>query len=91
MTMERVDQLRTLADQLHALRVERDRAKAAYDLASETHDIAERELFDAIDELPAAQREVLVATELEGRSFRELSKESIRLSQVLPAQTSTSR
>jgi RNA polymerase sigma factor (sigma-70 family) len=32
-------------------------------------------LFEAIDELPPAQREVLVATELEGRSFRELAEE----------------
>lgn len=33
------------------------------------------ELFAAIDELPPAQREVLVATELEGRSFKELAAE----------------
>jgi RNA polymerase sigma factor (sigma-70 family) len=33
------------------------------------------ELFAAIDELPQAQREVLVATELEGRSFKELAAE----------------
>jgi RNA polymerase sigma factor (sigma-70 family) len=32
-------------------------------------------LFEAIDELPPAQREVLVATELEGRSFKELAEE----------------
>jgi RNA polymerase sigma factor (sigma-70 family) len=32
-------------------------------------------LFEAIDDLPPAQREVLVATELEGRSFRELAEE----------------
>ncbi|HEY9594073.1 MAG TPA: sigma-70 family RNA polymerase sigma factor [Spirochaetia bacterium] len=32
-------------------------------------------LLAAIDELPAAQREVLVATELEGRSFKELAAE----------------
>ena len=32
-------------------------------------------LFAAIDELPPAQREVLVATELEGRSFKELAAE----------------
>ncbi len=30
-------------------------------------------MLDAIEELPEAQREVLVATELEGRSFKELS------------------
>jgi RNA polymerase sigma factor (sigma-70 family) len=36
----------------------------------------EREaLYAAIDELPAAQREVLVATELDGRSFKELAAE----------------
>jgi RNA polymerase sigma factor (sigma-70 family) len=33
------------------------------------------EMFEAIDELPPAQREVLVATELEGRSFKELAEE----------------
>ena len=32
-------------------------------------------LFDAIDALVPAQRDVLVATELEGRSFRELAEE----------------
>jgi RNA polymerase sigma-70 factor (ECF subfamily) len=32
-------------------------------------------LFEAIDSLVPAQRSVLVATELEGRSFRELSEE----------------
>jgi RNA polymerase sigma factor (sigma-70 family) len=32
-------------------------------------------LHAAIDRLPAAQREVLVATELEGRTFRELAAE----------------
>ena len=32
-------------------------------------------LFEAIDSLGPAQRSVLVATELEGRSFRELSEE----------------
>ena len=36
---------------------------------------AREELFAAIDELPPAQREVLVATELEGRSFKELAAE----------------
>jgi RNA polymerase sigma factor (sigma-70 family) len=36
---------------------------------------ARKELFDAIDSLPEAQREVLVATELEGRSYSELSEE----------------
>ncbi len=41
---------------------------------AERHEDRER-LFDAIDTLPAAQKAVLVATELEGRSFRELSEE----------------
>ncbi|MFI5369489.1 MAG: RNA polymerase sigma factor [Spirochaetia bacterium] len=36
---------------------------------------ARETLFEAIDELPPAQREVLVATELEGRSFKELAEE----------------
>ena len=34
------------------------------------------ELEDALDELPPAQREVFIAHELEGRSFKELSAES---------------
>jgi RNA polymerase sigma factor (sigma-70 family) len=34
------------------------------------------ELEDALDELPDEQREVFVAHELEGRSFKELSEES---------------
>lgn len=34
------------------------------------------ELLAALDELPAGQREVFVAHELEGRSFRELAAES---------------
>lgn len=34
------------------------------------------ELEDALDELPAEQREVFVAHELEGRSFREMSAET---------------
>lgn len=36
---------------------------------------ARETLFEAIDELPPAQREVLVATELEGKSFKELAEE----------------
>lgn len=36
---------------------------------------AREALFDAIDDLPPAQREVLVATELEGRSFKDLAEE----------------
>ena len=34
------------------------------------------ELDDALDELPAQQREVFVAPELLGRSFKELAKET---------------
>jgi RNA polymerase sigma factor (sigma-70 family) len=34
------------------------------------------ELESALDELPEEQREVFVAHELEGRSFKELSEES---------------
>jgi RNA polymerase sigma factor (sigma-70 family) len=33
------------------------------------------EMFEAIEELPPAQREVVVATELDGRSFKELAEE----------------
>jgi len=36
---------------------------------------ASQAMFEAIEDLPEAQREVLVATELEGRSFRELAEE----------------
>ena len=36
---------------------------------------AQEEMFAAIDALPDRQREVLVATELEGRTFRELAEE----------------
>ena len=32
-------------------------------------------LFDAIDELPKAQRDVLLATEFEGKGYRELSEQ----------------
>lgn len=34
------------------------------------------ELYAALDELPAAQRDVFIAHELDGRSFKELSAES---------------
>jgi RNA polymerase sigma factor (sigma-70 family) len=34
------------------------------------------EIEDALDELPAEQREVFIAQELEGVSFRELSQRS---------------
>jgi RNA polymerase sigma factor (sigma-70 family) len=36
---------------------------------------AQEAMAEAIEELPAAQRDVLVATELEGRTFRELAEE----------------
>ncbi len=36
---------------------------------------AQDALAEAIEELPPAQRDVLVATELEGRSFKELAEE----------------
>ncbi len=36
---------------------------------------ASQAMFEAIEDLPEAQREVLVATELEGRSFKELAEE----------------
>jgi RNA polymerase sigma factor (sigma-70 family) len=36
---------------------------------------SQEEMFAAIDALPEPQREVLVATELEGRTFRELAEE----------------
>ena len=36
---------------------------------------AEEALAEAIEELPPAQRDVLVATELEGRSFKELAEQ----------------
>jgi RNA polymerase sigma factor (sigma-70 family) len=50
------------------------------DLRMEVGEVLEREeatqaMFEAIEDLPEAQREVLVATELEGRSFRELAEE----------------
>ncbi len=49
------------------------------DLRFEVGEALEREeetrsLFEAIEDLPDAQREVLVATELEGRSFKELAE-----------------
>ncbi len=55
-------------------------AKEVEDLRFEGSDTLERQeqmdaLFDAIDELPAAQREVLLATEFEGKGYRELSEQ----------------
>ncbi len=43
--------------------------------ATMSREDAEQALEEAIGELPPAQRDVLVATELEGRTFRELSEE----------------
>jgi RNA polymerase sigma factor (sigma-70 family) len=48
------------------------RYEIAEDLEREEDRLA---LAAAIEELPEAQREVLVATELEGRSFKELAEE----------------
>ena len=46
-------------------------------LETPTYDgIAIRALYTALDELPANQRDVFVAHELEGRSFKELAGES---------------
>jgi RNA polymerase sigma factor (sigma-70 family) len=51
-------------------------ADARFDVAEAMDREEESEnLFDAIEDLPEAQREVLVATELEGRSFKELAEE----------------
>jgi RNA polymerase sigma factor (sigma-70 family) len=47
-----------------------------YEAAREVERAAEEALLDsALDALPEAQRAVLVATELEGRKFRELAEE----------------
>jgi RNA polymerase sigma-70 factor (ECF subfamily) len=50
-----------------------DAAEGALEQIVRGDDVAE--MLDAIEELPPAQREVLVATELEGRGFRELAAE----------------
>ena len=53
-----------------------DLSDIRFEASAEMDREEEREtLFEAIDELPPAQREVLVATELEGRSFKELAEE----------------
>jgi len=53
-----------------------DLADPRFGIAEELEQEEERlVLMAAIEELPAAQREVLVATELEGRSFKELAAE----------------
>ncbi|HEY6185530.1 MAG TPA: sigma-70 family RNA polymerase sigma factor [Terriglobales bacterium] len=44
--------------------------------AEYTRSVMLEELEDALDELPDEQREVFLATEFEGHSFRELSEES---------------
>jgi RNA polymerase sigma factor (sigma-70 family) len=44
--------------------------------AAYAHNILVHELEEAFEELPAEQREVFVANELEGRSFKELAAES---------------
>jgi RNA polymerase sigma factor (sigma-70 family) len=47
-----------------------------YDVGEELDQAEAREtLFSAINALPDAQREVLVATEMEGRSYRDLAAE----------------
>jgi RNA polymerase sigma factor (sigma-70 family) len=63
------------------------RPKRAAELATEIEDlryesseaVGRKEemdtLFSAIDKLPSAQREVLLATEFEGRGYRELSEQ----------------
>ena len=50
------------------------------DARSDTERVVERKelmdfVFRAVDSLPPAQRGILIATEFEGRSFRELSEE----------------
>jgi RNA polymerase sigma factor (sigma-70 family) len=44
--------------------------------AEYVRNLLREELEDALDELPQGQREVFIAHELEGRSFKELSAES---------------
>jgi RNA polymerase sigma factor (sigma-70 family) len=47
-----------------------------YDVGEELDQAEAREtMFSAINALPDAQREVLVATEMEGRSYRDLAAE----------------
>ena len=55
-------------------------AQEVEDTRFEGSDALERQeemdaLFDAIDELPQAQRDVLLATEFEGKGYRELSEQ----------------
>jgi RNA polymerase sigma factor (sigma-70 family) len=55
-------------------------AEEVEDLRYEGSEAVERKeemdaLFDAIDALPSAQREVLLATEFEGKGYRELSEQ----------------
>jgi RNA polymerase sigma factor (sigma-70 family) len=59
---------------------ETELADEVADLRNDFEEALDREeateaMFEAIEDLPEAQREVLVATELEGRSFKELAEE----------------
>ena len=59
---------------------ETELADEVADLRTDFEEALDREeaseaMFEAIEDLPEAQREVLVATELEGRSFKELAEE----------------
>jgi RNA polymerase sigma factor (sigma-70 family) len=59
---------------------ETELAEEVADLRTDFEEALDREeatdaMFEAIDDLPEAQREVLVATEMEGRSFKELAEE----------------
>ena len=55
-----------------ATEVSDSRFEASEQMARRT---SEKEMFDAIDALPEAQRDVLVATEFEGRAFSDLAEE----------------
>jgi RNA polymerase sigma factor (sigma-70 family) len=59
---------------------ETELADEVADLRTDFEEALDREeateaMFEAIEDLPEAQREVLVATEMEGRSFKELAEE----------------
>lgn len=59
---------------------ETELAEEVADLRTDFEEALDREeateaMFEAMEDLPEAQREVLVATELEGRSFKELAEE----------------
>jgi RNA polymerase sigma factor (sigma-70 family) len=56
--------------------IDEDEVDARYDLTMDLERAEDQLLLElAIEELPEAQRAVLVATELEGRAFRELAAE----------------